>query len=184
MALPGPASGDLDGGASMPASLAVGKLAAAELHHERAAGEVVVLPARCRAVQPLPPATLGREPCDPRITLLHPGGAVARQEHPTPRLVVPDGHVRLDAVREAPHRTALRLREGVRTRVVATGRRTASLPSIGKVAVQVDAVGVPPRGGRDAIGVDRLDNPQFDPPSVAIAVPQDASDLVTLGLVT
>src|SRR6266540_3411922 len=105
-------------------------------------------------------------------------------EHPAPRLVVPDRHVRPDALDQAANAAALGLGERVGPRVVAARRRNASLPPVGEVAVEVDAVGVLASVGGDAIRVDRLDDPEIDAAGVAVVVPQDVHDLVTLGLVT
>ena len=179
----GPARRHLRRRASVAARLASRQLAGRQLDHERGAGEMVVLPARHGARQPLSAAAPGRGVGDARVALLRGGGAITRQQNLVPGLVVPDGHPWPDSFRQAPHRATLRLRERVRARVLAARPGRSSAPLVGEVAVQVDAPSVLAGAGLDAVRVDGLHDPQLDPSQVAVAVLEDVHDLLALGLV-
>ena len=143
----------------------------------------MVLPSRRGASQSLASAALDGKARDPGVSLLLAGGPVARQEHLTPRLVVPDRHPRLEPPREAPHRAAFRLRERMWPRVVLARRGHASAPAKGEVAIQVDAASVGAPSSLHAVGVDAGDDPELDPRRVAMRAPKPAHDLVPLSFV-
>src|SRR3954451_16536255 len=181
--LAGAAAGDLDRGAGVAPGRRVREFAAIQLDHEGTPAKVLVLPPRRGPGKVLTPAALGRPIGEGRVALLHPGSPVTGKQNLPPGLVVPDGHVRPDVLDEPLYCAALGLRERVRPRVVAARLRNASLPSVGEVAVEIDAARVLAGVGGDAIGVDRLDDPELHARGVAVAVLEDANDLVTLGLV-
>ena len=132
-----------------------------QLDHERArAGERVVLPAGGGAVVA---RQLPRGQADAaRVGADHPPVDAVGQVHQPHVLVVPDRHRRMQPAHEPPHRARLRLRERAPAREVGVERAPAAGPAAAEVAVEVDAARVLARAAADAVGVDRVDEPQLD----------------------
>ena len=77
-------------------------------------------------------------------------------------LVVPDRDVGPELGDEVHHRLRLGFAGRPGTGVLAVTGRTDRAPFVGKVAIEVDGVGVVPVLGGLAVGVHRLDQPQLD----------------------